>query len=198
MKMAKMTCRCIGKNRDKKGVITEFLLEDKYGNREVYPQKYLKSEIKSGRIDVINLKLTSDGKLIDDNSRINNTKDDSKKDVSDNESWYAWAERLMDNMIRHISANLTGVMKPTTFKDGKNNDSEEAINRYFPADIYTLIDITIYKDDKTGIWVNICDNDCNILKEFKIDQVADRKKQENLVASGLNQIEKELRKYYNK
>lgn len=58
----------LGKNRDHRGNITEFLLEDKYGNREVYPKKYLKSEMKSGRIDIINLKLTSDGKLIDDNN----------------------------------------------------------------------------------------------------------------------------------
>lgn len=79
MKMAKLTCRCIGKNRDKKGIITEFLLEDKYGNRKVYQKKDLKSEIKSGRIDVINLKLTSDGKLIDANSH------NCKKDASGNE-----------------------------------------------------------------------------------------------------------------
>lgn len=63
----------------------------------------MKSEIKSGRIDVINLKLTSDGKLIDDN--------DCKKD---NECWDTWDERLMDNMIRHISANHTGVMMEIT------------------------------------------------------------------------------------
>lgn len=177
----------LGKNRDHRGNITEFLLEDKYGNREVYPKKYLKSEMKSGRIDIINLKLTSDGKLIDDNN--------CKKN---NECWDTWAERLMDNMIRHISANLTGVMKPTTFNDGENNDSEEAIDRYFNADPYTLINITIYRDNKTGIWVDLCYLDCSILKEFKIEQVADRKKQESLVVSELNQIEKELRKYYNK
>lgn len=29
MKMAKLTCRCIGKNRDQRGNITEFLLDDK-------------------------------------------------------------------------------------------------------------------------------------------------------------------------
>lgn len=138
------------------------LLEDKYGNREVYPKEYLKSEIKSGRIDVINLKLTGDGKLIDTNSH------NCKKDASGNECWDTWAERLMDNMIRHISANLTDVMKPTTFKDGKNNDSEEAIDRYFHADPYTLINITIYRDNKTGIWVDLCDNDCNIIKEFQV------------------------------
>lgn len=61
-----------------------------------------------------------------------------------------------------------------------------------------MINITIYRDNKTGIWVDLCYLDCSILKEFKIEQVADRKKQESLVVSGLNQIEKELRKYYNK
>lgn len=193
MKMAKLTCRCVGKNRDNRGLITELLLEDKQGNRKVYQKKDLKSEIKSGRIDVINLKLTSDGKLIDDNSRINNTKDDSKKDISDNESWYAWAEKLMDSMIRHISANLTGVMKPTTLNDGINGDSEDAMDRYFHADIYTLIDITIYRDDKTGVWVNLCDNDCNIIKEF---QVAGRDKQESLIVKRLSRVEKYLKSYY--
>ena len=193
MKMAKLTCRCIGKNRDNRGLITEFLLEDKQGNRKVYQKKDLKSEIKSGRIDVINLKLTSDGKLIDDNSRMNNTKDDCKKDVSDNESWYAWAEKLIDSMIRHISANLTGVMKPTTLNDGINGDSEDAMDRYFHADIYTLIDITIYRDDKTGVWVNLCDNDYNIIKEF---QVAGRDKQESLIVKRLSRVEKYLKSYY--
>lgn len=37
--MAKLTYRCIGKNRNQRGNITEFLLEDKYGNREVYSKK---------------------------------------------------------------------------------------------------------------------------------------------------------------
>lgn len=193
MKMAKLTYRCIGKKRDSRGLVTEFLLEDKQGNRKVYQKKDLKSEIKSGRIDVINLKLTSDGKLIDDNSRINNTRDDSKKDVSDNENWYAWAEKLMDSIIRHISANLTGVMKPTTLNDGINGDSEDAMDRYFHADIYTLIDITIYRDAKTGVWVNLCDNDYNIIKEF---QVAGRDKQESLIVKRLSRVEKYLKSYY--
>lgn len=191
--MAKLTYRCIGKKRDSRGLVTEFWLQDKSGNRVIYTKKDLKSEIKSGKIDVINLKLTSDGKLIDDNSRMNNTKDDCKKDASDNESWYAWAEKLMDSMIRHISANLTDVMKPTTLNDGINGDSEDAMDRYFHADIYTLIDITIYRDDKTGVWVNLCDNDCNIIKEF---QVAGRDKRESLIVKRLSRVEKYLKSYY--
>ena len=39
MKMAKLTCRCIGKNRDNRGLVTEFLLEDKQGNRKFIRRK---------------------------------------------------------------------------------------------------------------------------------------------------------------
>ena len=60
-----VTCKCISKERDNSGNITLYLLQDAYNNTCVMAPDTLKMYIKSGNVKVINLKLTSDNRLID-------------------------------------------------------------------------------------------------------------------------------------
>lgn len=58
-------CRCLGKKRDKRGNIEEYILETKNGAKKILKSKALKSLIKQGKIGVLNLTLTSDNRLVD-------------------------------------------------------------------------------------------------------------------------------------
>lgn len=60
-------CRCKEKHRDKNGVIRGYTLVDNHGVGKLVSAELLKMCIKQGQIKVTNLKMTSDGRLIDDN-----------------------------------------------------------------------------------------------------------------------------------
>lgn len=176
-------CRCVGKTTDHKSKVTQIILEDVQGNRVIYNKEYLKDQMKCGEIYVINLKLTKDGRLIESNS------------ISD---WDEYALMTIDCIIRSLSRSLNGIIKSNTLKDGNNNDSAEAIDRYFPITVDTMLDITVYRDGKTGIWIDLCSIDCDIITEFHIKQVKDIRQQEQIIAMNLVKIEKYLRKYFKK
>lgn len=61
-----VTCKCIMKERDRNNNITGYVLEDAYGNKCHFTARDLKYYIKEGNIQVLNLKLTSDDRLIDE------------------------------------------------------------------------------------------------------------------------------------
>lgn len=72
--MIKVTC--IQKVRDSQGKIVSYLMEDEYHNQKIVEPLDLKATIINGAVQVTNLKLTSDGRLIDSNPNEGNTKDD--------------------------------------------------------------------------------------------------------------------------
>lgn len=57
--------KCIEKIRDNSGKIVTYILEDENGNRTNVPAYSLKNSMIYKQIDITNLKLTSDGRLID-------------------------------------------------------------------------------------------------------------------------------------
>lgn len=59
-----IVCKCIEKFRDKHDVIVGYALVDKNGVRQEIEAKQLKKMIERREIDVVNLTLTSDGRLI--------------------------------------------------------------------------------------------------------------------------------------
>lgn len=63
--MTTITCKCIEKFRDKSNNIKGYRLQDNDGNCITVSSEQLKLAIFSKQLDVINLKLTKDGKLID-------------------------------------------------------------------------------------------------------------------------------------
>lgn len=67
---------CIQKVRDPQGKIVSYLLEDEGHNQKIVEPLNLKAAIINGAAQVTNLKLTSDGRLIDSNPNEGNTKDD--------------------------------------------------------------------------------------------------------------------------
>ena len=71
-----MAVICIRKIRDTQGKIVSYLLEDEGHNQKIVEPLNLKAAIINGTVQVTNLKLTSDGRLIDCNPIEGNTKDD--------------------------------------------------------------------------------------------------------------------------
>lgn len=59
--------KCIEKIRDKNNIITHYRLKDNEGTERVVTSQQLKQAINNGLIDIINLKLTRDNKLMDRN-----------------------------------------------------------------------------------------------------------------------------------
>ena len=60
-----VVCKCLAKQRDNQGNIIRYALQDAYGNICRCSPDELKSNISHGVVEVINLKLTSDNRLID-------------------------------------------------------------------------------------------------------------------------------------
>lgn len=60
-----ITCNCIGKFRNRNNVIYKYRLVDIYGNIQDIDPIQLKNAIASQSLRVLNLRLTSDGRLID-------------------------------------------------------------------------------------------------------------------------------------
>lgn len=67
---------CVNKTRDSQGRIVSYTLEDEFGNQKIMEPLNLKAAIINGDIAVNNLKLTSDGRLIDSKPNEMNTRDD--------------------------------------------------------------------------------------------------------------------------
>lgn len=67
---------CIQKVRDPQGKIVSYLMEDECHNQKMVEPLDLKATIINGAVQVTNLKLTSDGRLIDSNPNEGNTEDD--------------------------------------------------------------------------------------------------------------------------
>ncbi|MBO5390179.1 MAG: hypothetical protein J6A59_18955 [Lachnospiraceae bacterium] len=66
--------KCVQKFRDRHGIIYGYTIEDIYGNRKDVTPDDLKNAILNKQIDIVNLKLTSDNRLINKNtdSQLNN------------------------------------------------------------------------------------------------------------------------------
>ena len=59
-----LKAKCIEKMRDKNNLIIAYKLQDTQGNTKTVSPQQLKQAIKTNKIDIINLKLTSDNRLI--------------------------------------------------------------------------------------------------------------------------------------
>lgn len=60
-----MRVRCIGKERNEKGVIVKYILKDENGNMIEATGKEIKAEIKAGKYEFINLQIDRAGRLVD-------------------------------------------------------------------------------------------------------------------------------------
>lgn len=59
--------KCIDKIRNKYGVIEKYTLQDKTGDTITVTSKQLKDAINAGKIEIVNLQLTANGRLMDKN-----------------------------------------------------------------------------------------------------------------------------------
>ena len=57
-------CKAIDKIKDKKGITVGYVLADTNGKKVRVNSKDIKKSIKEGKIEVSNLKITSDGRLM--------------------------------------------------------------------------------------------------------------------------------------
>lgn len=60
-----LKCKCLDKERDKHGNITDYLLVDRSGNKRQMDAKKLKQLIRNYQLDVVDLTLTKDNRLVD-------------------------------------------------------------------------------------------------------------------------------------
>lgn len=60
-----MKCLCISKYRENDGTIFQYVLEDAKQVKKIFESQQLKDLIRSGQLEVVNLTLTKDGRLID-------------------------------------------------------------------------------------------------------------------------------------
>lgn len=69
-----LVAKCVEKIRDRKGKIVKYRLQDKTGSQTELDANIVKKFILENQIDVVNLQVTSDGRLVDkseDNSKYN-------------------------------------------------------------------------------------------------------------------------------
>lgn len=71
--------KSLDKNRDKNGNITGYVIEDQFGNIMEFSSEKLKFLINNYKLDVVNLTLTSDNRLIDKKKGINEARIDLNK-----------------------------------------------------------------------------------------------------------------------
>lgn len=60
-----MRARCVGKQRNEKGVITKYILKSESGDRIETTGKEIKEGIKRGALEVVNLQIDKAGRLVD-------------------------------------------------------------------------------------------------------------------------------------
>ena len=58
------TVKCIERYKNNSGDIIGYILMDEYNNKKKFTSAELKAAMKSGELNVINLKLTKDGRII--------------------------------------------------------------------------------------------------------------------------------------
>lgn len=57
-------CKCTARVRNNSNVITHYHLIDDSGNKVIVTSDYLKDALRNKSVDVSNLKLTSDGRIV--------------------------------------------------------------------------------------------------------------------------------------
>lgn len=57
-------CKCTARVRNNSNVITHYHLIDDSGNKVIVTSEYLKGALRNKSVDVSNLKLTSDGRIV--------------------------------------------------------------------------------------------------------------------------------------
>lgn len=60
-----VTAKCISKNRDNKGVIVSYTLQDTTGQKMNVTGQQIKAAITAGQIDIVNLQIDKAGRLVD-------------------------------------------------------------------------------------------------------------------------------------
>ena len=98
-------CECVQKNRDNNGKIVSYVIVDKTGKGLQLTSDRLKEMIFCGQLDVINLTLTSDGRLVDKKTKIDEepvkvTKLDTKEEKPNTESEL---DRLVYTLYKELS-----------------------------------------------------------------------------------------------
>lgn len=148
---------CIQKFRDKRGVIVGYRLQDSNGAVNDVNSLQLKQAIRDGRVSITNLRLTSDGRLVDCGAKEGTAEPDT--DLN-----------LMNLILKHVLKHLNTQYKIRDYDKLRSlwNDSPDEYDRYFELDdIGHYLGITIRKD---CIWVSLCDNGMDSIKEWKIQR----------------------------
>lgn len=99
-----ITCECIDRVKDSSGNIIEYMLRDSKGNITRLGATPLKSSIRAKAIEVINLKLTADNRLVE--SKIEQDKHNKEQseleimhDMLNSYGIKAWYLRVNDNQL---------------------------------------------------------------------------------------------------
>ena len=121
---------CLQKVRDPQGKIVSYVLEDNSRNQKIVTPLELKAAIINGDIAVDNLKLTSDGRLIDCKTEETNTTDDILA-IQDDYNANNFISCVVKQLRSHgIAAEDEVIGLPTNVKEGKLEKCHCAIIKF--------------------------------------------------------------------
>jgi hypothetical protein len=124
--METITCTCINKIRDKSGNIKAYLLQDNQGQSIQLASDELKRAIFYRQLHVVNLKLSSDGKLIDN-------KEDTRQQATHAEQASNPRKKITDSMTTSMVYNnllttLTNIRDCTVISEDKGVKGSDSTN----------------------------------------------------------------------
>lgn len=149
IKLNCLVVQCVEKQRDKHNNIKAYLLQDKNGNKKVFNPAELKQAIANYQIQVLNLTLTSDNRLIDTAPPKQTTE---KKQVQ------------VDNVQK--TSNLNVAKKPVKLvdyiltKEVFNAIIKHANNKYYEI-------LTIYGKSKSDKLVNFANSHSSAVEDIE-------------------------------
>lgn len=185
-------CVCIEKFRDKNNIIKGYRLQDKNGNKIDTTPEVLKAAIFSGQLDVENLKLTADGKLIDNKEFKKGTKNNTKETdtIKDIESlkllvnyFYKHGVPINSRYIYDSLRQIKPIVEGLNQSFGINVNIIEIINNRYcccygpfvfnPDNHYMItssLKVTNYIKHYNKLYKNGIHDGYNILPRYKIEE----------------------------
>ena len=107
-----LQAKCIEKIRDKNNLITAYKLQDTQGNNTTISAQQLKQAIKANQINIVNLKLTSDNRLIDIQLKLNEQTKQNKTSITIKREYITPLNNKNNKSLSFkIKVNLSNIIK---------------------------------------------------------------------------------------
>mgnify|MGYP003189878306 CR=1 FL=1 len=103
-----INCKCISKNRDSKGNIINYTLQDKNGKRVQMTSDQIKAKIRTKELNILNLQIDTLGRLVDKADKMPLRSDDRQKKMN-------WAYDHFKLLYWEDQANAEGYIKAAAY-----------------------------------------------------------------------------------